>query len=467
MKRILYTLLTATALLIGNYFFSNSTMEATIETPTPLPSPTLIPFPGTVAPTSIGDPTIVTTPVEERDPYGELYFSIVTPPEKYDPPSGMDQNTYRLARLPGSCVVGLIECPEAEIMSTPFNMKDIWNEGNGIAWSPNGEYGLLIAHPEDELSAGKTKEELDKIKHQSPSEFDISPSALYLFDPQANSWSAIYRAERKFFANVHWSPDGQWIAFTVNSSIWGFHSPQADDGVYVIHPDGSGLKQLSGMSASTYILGWIGNSILLQRAQGLYPTAESRKSRMEILTLDGETKFLFETDRMAIFTLSPDGRALLAADSQGEPGVYPDSHVKAVDALGLDGSVMNTFGAFNNDASSIYPVVWSRDGSMVAFANMRRAYVGPRDGQGDGFPVGILGIPPDGPVREVYLADDTYAPPSFSNFQFSSDNKYLLMDVYEGIPHFVVITLETGQSAILTMKGMTDLEQAFSFSWRP
>ena len=464
MKRILYTLLTAAAVLFGNYFYFNGTLEATIETPTPISSPTLVPLPGTVVPTPVGDPTIAPAPVEERDPYGEVYFSIVTPPEKYDPSIEVDQSTHRLARLPGSCIVGLIECPEVRTVPTPFNMKDVWNDGTGIVWSPDGWYGLLVTHFEDELSAGKTKKELDKIQHQSPSEFNISPSTLYMFDAQTDTWSEVYRMERKFFFNPKWSPDGQWIAFTVNSSVWAFHSPQKDDGVYVIHPDGSGLKQLSGIGASTSILGWIGNSILLQRAQGLYPTTESSKSRMEMLTLDGETKFLFETDRLAIFTLSPDGGAILAADAQGE---FAGSPVKTVDVLALDGSVVYTFGTFTNHTASIYPTTWSRDGSLVAFANLRRAYVGPREGQGAGFPNALIGIPPDGPVRDVYLADDTYAPPSFSSFQFSSDNKYLLMDVYEGIPHFVVVALETGQSAVVTMKGMTDLEQAYSFSWRP
>jgi hypothetical protein len=136
MKRILYTLLTATALLIGNYFFSNSTMEATIETPTPVPTPTLVPLPGTVVPTPIGGPTIVPTPAEEGDPFGELYFSIVMPKEYYPPatpPVGIDESTHRLARLPGSCVVGLLECPEAETVPTLFNMKDVCNDGRGIA----------------------------------------------------------------------------------------------------------------------------------------------------------------------------------------------------------------------------------------------------------------------------------------------------------------------------------------------
>lgn len=44
MKQILYTLLTAIALLIGNYLFPISTLEATIETPTPLSLEKVGPF---------------------------------------------------------------------------------------------------------------------------------------------------------------------------------------------------------------------------------------------------------------------------------------------------------------------------------------------------------------------------------------------------------------------------------------
>jgi hypothetical protein len=41
MKKILYTILTAAAVLLGNYFFSNGTLEATVETPTPIVASTL------------------------------------------------------------------------------------------------------------------------------------------------------------------------------------------------------------------------------------------------------------------------------------------------------------------------------------------------------------------------------------------------------------------------------------------
>lgn len=460
MKRILYTILTAAAVLAGNYFFSNGTLEASIETPTSPPPPTLIPLPGAVAPTPIGGLTQIPTPMETHDPYGELYFTIVTPKEYYPPetPPPYIEAAYRLARLPGSCVVGLEECPEPETVQTPFDLKDVYStSSSGMIWSPDGRYGLLVSHPEDELSVGRTKEELEILKNQSPSEFEVSPSTIHIFDAQTDSWSEVYSAERKFFSTPHWSPDGQWIAFVVTNSHWAFHPFDADDGIYVVRPDGSEPKQLS--AAHAFILGWVGNSIFLQRPDGIYPSIGYRTSHLELLTLDGEIKPLFKTDRVAFYTLAPDGGELLAADAQGESG---GSSIKAVDVLALDGSVTYSFGEFTNLGSSIYPSVWSPDGTLVAFANLRRVYVVPRDGLG--WTSEMLGFPRD--VREIYKADDTFVQPSFWNLQFSHDNKYLLMDVYDGIPHFVTVSLETGQALSLEIKGMTESEQASWFSWR-
>jgi len=49
------------------------------------------------------------------------------------------------------------------------------------------------------------------------------------------------------------------------------------------------------------------------------------------------------------------------------------------------------------------------------------------------------------------VADDTYSTPDFTDIQFSRDGKYLLMQVYEGFVHFVVVSLETGQSTPLVI----------------
>jgi hypothetical protein len=53
MKRILYTILAAAAVLLGNYFFSNGTLEARVETPTPIVTPTF-PEPSATIPASSG-----------------------------------------------------------------------------------------------------------------------------------------------------------------------------------------------------------------------------------------------------------------------------------------------------------------------------------------------------------------------------------------------------------------------------
>ena len=56
MKKILYTILTAAAVLLGNYFFSNGTLEATVETPTPIVTFTL-PAASATSPASNGTET--------------------------------------------------------------------------------------------------------------------------------------------------------------------------------------------------------------------------------------------------------------------------------------------------------------------------------------------------------------------------------------------------------------------------
>jgi hypothetical protein len=185
------------------------------------------------------------------------------------------------------------------------------------------------------------------------------------------------------------------------------------------------------------------------------------------LNLDGQVTTLFESSRLVNYALAPDGGSLLAADSTTRNGGSPQ---RAVDVLALDGSVIHSFGTFSNFTSSIYPFVWSPDGSQVAFANLRRLYVAPRVSQSN-LPGDTFGIAPD--TREVYVADDTYIPPTYNDIQFSHDSRYLLMEVYEGFTHFVVVSLETGQSTPLAIPHLDPfvvdddyLGDPGFFSWR-
>ena len=464
MKRILYTLLTAAPVLFGNYFFANGTLEATIETPTPIPSPTLVSLPGTFVPTPVGGPTQPPTPAEVRDPYGEVYFSVIAPDmsSQIAPEIPIDKFITRLVRLPGSCVVGLIECPALEEVQTPFNMGDalvLGGDTKNMEWSPDGRYAALVIHPQDDFTKGWTAEEWEQIKQKKIEDYKVSPSTLYLFDAQTDTWRELYHADRKFFYSVRWSPDGQWIAFTVASSLFTFHPMQNDDGAYIVHPDGSGLRNLGGRG--NFIQGWIGNSLLLWRP--IDPASGSFAHVMEMLSMEGETKPMFESSRIVSYSPAPDGGTLLAAD--GQSASAPTSS-KAVELLALDGSVIRSFGTFINHTSMVYPLAWSRDGSMVAFANLRRVYVAPREGPG--LTNGMVGIPPE--TREVYAADDSTSQPQFFGFEFSSDNKYLVMQFWDGMTRFAAVALDNGQVIALDIPELDPYasdQQVSYFSWRP
>lgn len=478
MKRSLISLIVSVLFLGLGWLVPHSTFDLDIETSTPLPSATLASSSSETVATDSDTPTSMSTPVEEHDPYGELYFTIIKPKEyapPATPPPGADESVLRLARLPGSCVVGLVVCPAPEIIPTPFDMKDVlsnsWDSG-ALTWSPDGRYGMIVIHPPDDTIRGWTDEEWEHFLKSDLNDFEISPSILYLFDAQNDTWSELYRADRKFFYSARWSPDGQWIAFTVASSLDVVHPSQADDGIYVVRPDGSGLKRLGGKDGRRETLGWVGNSLLLRRFLNpdsfLHPGSSIDFSHVvEKLNFDGQVTTLFESSRLANYALAPDGGSLLAADTTNRDGGSPQ---RAVDVLALDGSVIRSFGTFSNESSAIFPFVWSPDGSQAAFANLRRLYVAPRVTQLD-VPADTFGIPPD--TREVYVADDTYTTPSYMDIQFSHDSKYLLMQVYEGFTHFVVASLETGQSTPLAIPHMDPfvwddnyLGDPSFFSWR-
>jgi hypothetical protein len=274
MKRSLINLIVSALVLGLGWFVPHSVFDVSLETSTPLPSPTPLLFlPELISesPTMAATPTLIPLDASavSGDPYGELYFTVIKEKAYYPPatpPPGLDESTEQLVRLPGSCVVGLVECPDPEIVPTPFDMKDVLatdSDSAALIWSPDGRYGLLVIHPKDDFTLGWTSdEEWEQFKTRKLEDLNISPSTLYLFDAENDTWRELYHADRKFFYSAYWSHDGQWIAFDVASSMFSFHSSQADDGIYVVHPDGSGLQRLGG---NGYVLGWVGNSILLRR----------------------------------------------------------------------------------------------------------------------------------------------------------------------------------------------------------
>ena len=150
----------------------------------------------------------------------------------------------------------------------------------------------------------------------------------------------------------------------MRSSGWTFHPIQGDDGIYAIRTDGSGLKQLANVDATT--LGWVGSSVAVQRTVTPYPAIDYA---IEMLSFEGQATSLFASTRMAYYNLAPDGGALLVTDAQGETR---GGSQKSVDLLALDGSITHTFGIYSNMTQSIWVTDWSSDSSQIAFANLRR-----------------------------------------------------------------------------------------------
>ena len=94
--------------------------------------------------------------------------------------------------------------------------------------------------------------------------------------------------------------------------------------------------------------------------------------------------------------------------------------------------------------------------------------MGKRDWRQEGLPSGMIGIPTDGRVSKVYTADDDpYPETEFWWFQFSSDNKYILLDFNDINFNPEIVMLDTGQSIPLEIKGMGADDYASSFSWQP
>ena len=202
-----------------------------------------------------GNPLITSEPAptasSDPDPLGEVYFFI------FDHNYGNEKT--QLARVPGSCVAGLISCPEADVISLP---SEVDVSLTPLSWSPDGEKAAF-AYP-------------------------IPPAGnrtgLYLFDPQGQAWQSI--AEFNFIDPPFWSHDGSWLAFRVQDG-------EGSDDIYAIRRDGTRLTNLSTSEnlpedGSPYALsGWINNHVILHSRS----TGTVYLMRPE----DGSVKSLFDT----------------------------------------------------------------------------------------------------------------------------------------------------------------------------
>jgi WD40 repeat protein len=326
------------------------------------------------------------TLLSEPDPLGDIYFFVS------DHNYGNEKT--QLVRAPGSCAASLIPCPEAQVVSPPSDLKFSLTS---MVWSPDGK---VAAFP-------------------YPISADGNRAALFLFNPQDQTWKSI--AEFNYIDPPTWSPDGDWLAFRVQDG-------EGKDEIYIIHPDGTGLANLSTnenlpAEGQPYVLnGWINNNVILR----------GRNDMVYLVRADYPTvKPLFDIPWIkSNFIPSPDGYFLAYVDVNDQSA--------ALKLLTPDGNTTRQLAAF--DKASIYPVVWSPDGEQVAFVKMTNDIA---QGQ-DLFTIGVDGHN----LQQIYHSDTA----GMIDLGYSPDGKYLIFEDSDATGrHIFVIDLSTMEKHMLTV----------------
>jgi hypothetical protein len=340
----------------------------------------------------VGTPLLSSEPAltasSDPDPLREVYF--------FAGDHNYGNEKTLLVRVPGSCAAGLSPCPEAEVIAPPFGLNFSLTS---LVWAPDGDIAAF----------------------SYPISDDGNKSALFLFDPQTQAWQSI--AEFNFIDPPFWSPDGNWLAFRVQDG-------NGSDEIYAIRRDGSQLTNLTESEKlpsedSPYTLsGWINNYVILHsRTSGILYLLRPE---------DGAVTPLFGTPvaKSDLVVPSPDGYFLAYTDAS-------DQKI-TLKLLTPDGSTARDLAAFQN--TSIYPIVWSPDGTRVAFATTTNGR-DPTSGQ-DVYVIGSNGRS----LQQVYHS----ASASIADIIFSPDGNYVLLqdDVAAG-RHIFVINLSTLQQHML------------------
>jgi Tol biopolymer transport system component len=318
----------------------------------------------------------------------------------------------QLVKVSGVCVYDSAACPPMEKIAVPFPFNFTIN---ALAWSPDGKFA---AFSYSDAPNG-------------------TPTKLWLFDAEAQTWKSL--AQAPYIDPPFWSPDGAWIAVRTQDGLGG-------EEVFVVRPDGSELKSISAslpVDGRPYIMdGWFGDRIVMH--SGLTGTM------ILVRAADGMVSpMLTASIAKAQFVASPDSNWL----AYDEFDAVTETHQLKV--MQPDGSNAVTVAQFLG--GSIYPIVWSPDGNLVAF----------------NYYSGFMGGEPKAEVYVVTRGGENlslvYQGTTVGRLLFSPDGQYLLVEETTSISggHLFLINLVTLEQQMLQASGLSTEYDWYAPSWRP
>jgi len=215
--------------------------------------------------------------------------------------------------------------PAADLNAAPQLISAEGEEVNGLAWSPDGQALAYVATREG------------------------AQCKLWLYHLAEGRHQELATCLPMFTPTVDWSPDGKWIAFSASADGVG--------GLFLIAPDGSGLRRLSTAppaAMADHQPAWSPDSQRLAFAR--QDPANGSRDLYEI-SLDGKLERLSHLKLYSLHGLSytAAGRDLVFSSTRQDSRVLLrwDRDSASAQPLGLDGSAPKR----NADGSLVYALL--------------------------------------------------------------------------------------------------------------
>ena len=196
---------------------------------------------------------------------------------------------------------------------------------------------------------------------------------------------------------VHWSPTGDWLAFS--AAPGGGMNEQ----IYLVRPDGSGLRRLTdGDAATNTLAGWTPDGAALRVSSNRRDGAALDPYLLDPVT--GAWRLLrAATGRSSLLDLSRDGRLAIESRllSRGDNDLYLLDLERGGEALLTPHSGPGTFAnaRFSPDGRAVY-LISNGDRDLLALGRITL------DDAGRPAPLSILAERPDAELDELALSDD-------------------------------------------------------------